>query len=80
MTLNIGVYLGSSTGSKPADINIVNEFSDWFSEQNYNLIFGGTETGLMMHLVKRIKNSRIKYIKRMRITISRVKNVFFLSC
>ncbi|MFL2679040.1 MAG: LOG family protein [Alphaproteobacteria bacterium] len=60
MTLNIGVFLGSRIGSEPSNINIVNEFSDWFSEQNYNLIFGGTETGLMMHLVKRIKNKKVR--------------------
>ncbi len=60
MTLNIGVFLGSNTGSEASNINIVNEFSDWFSEQNYNLIFGGTETGLMMHLVKRIKKKNLR--------------------
>ncbi len=60
MTLNIGVFLGSSTGNEHSNINIVNEFSDWFSQQNYNLIFGGTETGLMMHLVKRIKKKNLR--------------------
>ena len=36
------------------NIKIVKEFSKWFCSQKYNLIFGGTETGLMLELVKNV--------------------------
>ena len=34
----------------------------WFSSQNYNLIFGGSETGLMYELVKGIYKDGCKII------------------
>ena len=61
MNLNVAVFLGSKLGSDLKNIEIVKDFTEWFCSKNYNLIFGGTETGLMLELVKNLfkKNSRI---------------------
>jgi len=61
MNLNVAVFLGSKLGSDSKNIKIVKEFSEWFCSENYNLIFGGTETGLMLELVKNVfkKKSQI---------------------
>ncbi len=58
MTLNVAVFLGSKLGNDPKNIILVKEFSEWFSSKKYNLIFGGTESGLMVQLAKNvIKNN-----------------------
>ena len=54
MNLNVAVFLGSKLGSDLKNIEIVKEFTEWFCSKNYNLIFGGTETGLMLELVKNL--------------------------
>ena len=61
MNLNVAVFLGSKLGNDSKNIKIVEEFSEWFCSENYNLIFGGTETGLMLRLVKNVfkKNSHV---------------------
>ena len=61
MSLNVAVFLGSKLGNDLKNLEIVKDFSEWFCSENYNLIFGGTETGLMLELVKNLfkKNSQI---------------------
>ena len=60
MSLNVAVFLGSKVGSDSKNIKIVNEFSEWFCSNKYNLIFGGTETGLMLQLVKNAFKKNLK--------------------
>ena len=59
MSLNVAVFLGSKVGSDTKNIKIVKEFSEWFCSKKYNLIFGGTETGLMLELVKNVFKKKI---------------------
>jgi len=54
MNLNVAVFLGSKLGSDSKNLKIVKDFSKWFCSENYNLIFGGTETGLMLELAKNV--------------------------
>ena len=61
MNLNVAVFLGSKLGKDSKNLKIVKDFAEWFGSENHNLIFGGTETGLMLELVKNLskKNSQI---------------------
>ena len=61
MNLNVAVFLGSKLGKDSKNLKIIKDFSEWFGSENHNLIFGGTETGLMLELVKNLskKNSQI---------------------
>ncbi len=52
MTLNVAVFLGSKLGNNPKNIILVKEFSEWFASKKYNLIFGGTESGLMAQMAE----------------------------
>ena len=54
MNLNVAVFLGSKLGKDSKNLKIIKEFSEWFGSENHNLIFGGTETGLMLELVKNL--------------------------
>ena len=54
MSLNVAVFLGSKLGSDSKNLKIVEDFSEWFCSENYNLIFGGTESGLMLKLAKKV--------------------------
>ena len=60
MTLNVAVFLGSKLGNNPKNLILVKEFSEWFSSKNYNLIFGGTESGLMAQLAKNVIKNNCK--------------------
>ncbi len=62
MNLNVAVFLGSKLGNDSKNLKIIRDFSVWFSSQNYNLIFGGSETGLMYELVKDIYRGGCKII------------------
>ena len=62
MNLNVAVFLGSKLGNDSKNLKIIRDFSVWFSSQNYNLIFGGSETGLMHELVKGIYKDGCKII------------------
>ena len=64
MNLNVAVFLGSNLGNDLKNLEIINDFSEWFGSENHNLIFGGTETGLMLELAKNLskkKNANYKY-------------------
>ena len=62
MSLNVAVFLGSKVGSDARNLKIVKEFSEWFCSEKYNLIFGGTETGLMLELVKNAFKKNLQII------------------
>ena len=62
MSLNVAVFLGSKVGSDAKNLKIVKEFSEWFCSEKYNLIFGGTETGLMLELVKNAFKKNLQII------------------
>ena len=62
MNLNVAVFLGSKLGSDSKNLKIIKEFSEWFGSENHNLIFGGTETGLMLELVKNLSKKKLKII------------------
>ena len=60
MTLNIAVFLGSRDSNNKKCLMLINNFSEWFSSENFNLIFGGTETGLMGKLAKNVLQNNCK--------------------
>ena len=60
MTLNIAVFLGSRDSNNKKCLMLINNFSKWFSSENFNLIFGGTETGLMGKLAKNVLKNNCK--------------------
>ena len=62
MSLNVAVFLGSKVGNDTKNLKVVREFSKWFCSQKYNLIFGGTETGLMLELVKSVFKKNLQII------------------
>ena len=62
MSLNVAVFLGSKVGSDLKNLKIVKDFSEWFCSEKYNLIFGGTETGLMLELVKNVFKKNLQII------------------
>ena len=53
MTLNIAVFLGSRDSNNKKCLMLIDDFAKWFSSENFNLIFGGNETGLMGKLAKK---------------------------
>tara|TARA_B100000963_G_scaffold359760_1_gene388092 strand:+ start:1425 stop:1985 length:561 start_codon:yes stop_codon:yes gene_type:complete len=62
MNLNVAVFLGSKLGNDLKNIQTVKDFSEWFCSEKYNLIFGGTETGLMLELVKNVFKKNLQII------------------
>ena len=54
MTLNIAVFLGSRDSNNKKCLMLIDDFAKWFSSENFNLIFGGNETGLMGKLAKKM--------------------------
>ncbi len=62
MNLNVAVFLGSKLGNDKKNLKIIRDFSEWFGTENHNLIFGGTETGLMLELVKDISRRKKQVI------------------
>ena len=60
MKLNIGFFLGSHFGSSKKYSLLVKKVSDWINESNHNVVFGGTESGLMLKLVSSLNNKNIK--------------------
>ena len=51
MKLNIGFFLGSKFGKGKKFSNLANKVAKWVNKNNHNIIFGGTETGIMRDLV-----------------------------
>ena len=64
MNLNVAVFLGSNLGNDLKNLEIINDFSEWFGSENHNLIFGGTETGLMLELAKNLSKKKTQIISR----------------
>ena len=62
MKLNIGVFLGSHYGRSKSYSLLVNKVSEWINESNHNVVFGGTESGLMLRLVSNLNNKNTKVI------------------
>ena len=62
MNLNVAVFLGSNLGNDLKNLEIINDFSEWFGSENHNLIFGGTETGLMLELAKNLSKKKTQII------------------
>ena len=60
MTLKIGVFLGSKKGINLKNLKLINKFSDFFLPGKFELIFGGSETGLMKELAKKISRKNCK--------------------
>ena len=60
MSINIGVFLGSHEGDTKRYKVIINQFADWVGKKKHNLIFGGAESGLMLHLAKKLKIHNVK--------------------
>ena len=54
MSLNIGVFLGSKLGNEKKVFNLIDKFAQWFVKENHTLIIGGTDSGLMQFLAKKI--------------------------
>ena len=59
MKLNIGIFLGSKFGKGENFNNLVKDLSKLINQTGHNVIYGGTETGLMGELVKNV-NDKIK--------------------
>ena len=51
MKLNIGFFLGSKFGKGKNFSNLTKKVAKWLNQNNHNIIFGGTETGIMKDLV-----------------------------
>ena len=64
MKLNIGFFLGSKFGKGKNFSNLTKKVAKWVNQNNHNVIFGGTETGIMRDLVVNLdrKKSRITAI------------------
>ena len=64
MKLNIGFFLGSKFGKGQSFSNLTKKVAKWVNKNNHNVIFGGTETGIMRDLVVNLdrKKSRITAI------------------
>jgi len=62
MKLNIGFFLGSHYGKSKSYSLLVNKVSEWINESNHNIVFGGTESGLMLRLVSNLNNKNTKVI------------------
>ena len=62
MNLNVAVFLGSKIGKDSTNLKIIKDFSEWFGSENHNLIFGGTETGLMLELAKNLSKKKTQII------------------
>ena len=60
MKLNIGFFLGSHYGKSKSYSLLVNKVSEWINESNHNVVFGGTESGLMLRLVSNLNNKDVK--------------------
>ena len=60
MTLKIGVFLGSKKRINLKNLKLINKFSDFFLPGKFELIFGGSETGLMKELAKKISRKIVK--------------------
>ena len=56
MKLNIGFFLGSHYGKSKNYSLLVDKVSEWINESNHNVVFGGTESGLMLRLVSNLNN------------------------
>ena len=64
MKLNIGFFLGSKFGKGKNFSNLTKKVAKWVNQNNHNVIFGGTETGIMRDLVVNLdkKESKITAI------------------
>jgi len=62
MKLNIGFFLGSHYGKSKNYSLLVDKVSEWINESNHNVVFGGTESGLMLRLVSNLNNKNTKVI------------------
>ena len=51
MKLNIGFFLGSKFGKGKSFSDLTKKVAKWVNKNNHNIIFGGTETGIMKDLV-----------------------------
>ena len=51
MKLNIGFFLGSKSGKGNNYSNLTKKVSEWLNQSTHNVVFGGTETGIMRDLV-----------------------------
>lgn len=54
MSLNLGVFLGSSVGINPKHRKTVIDFADWIGKKDINVVFGGSELGLMKDMIERL--------------------------
>ncbi|MDC3091008.1 TIGR00730 family Rossman fold protein [Rickettsiales bacterium] len=60
MSLNIGIFCGSKFGRSDSYSNITKKLANWIGKNQYNIIFGGTNLGLMKVLVKEASKYDIK--------------------
>jgi uncharacterized protein (TIGR00730 family) len=52
MPLNIGIFCGSKLGSSVSYSNTTKKLANWIGVNQHNIVFGGTNLGLMKVLVK----------------------------
>lgn len=60
MKLNIGFFLGSKFGKGKNFSNLTKKVAKLISKNNHNIIFGGTETGIMRDLVVNLDKNKSK--------------------
>ena len=59
MKLNIGFFLGSKFGKGKNFSNLTKKVAKWVNKNNHNIIFGGTETGIMRDLVVNLDKNEL---------------------
>lgn len=60
MSLNIGIFCGSKYGQSDSYSNTTRKLANWIGKNQYNIIFGGTNLGLMKVLVQEASKYDIK--------------------
>ena len=60
MSLNIGVFCGSKIGGQICYTNVTKKLANWIGKNKYNIVFGGTDLGLMRVLVKEASKYNIR--------------------
>jgi len=60
MKLNIGFFLGSKLGKGRNYSNLTKKVAKWLNQRKHNIIFGGTETGIMRDLVVNLNKNELR--------------------
>ncbi len=60
MKLNIGFFLGSKSGKGNNYSNLTKKVSEWLNQSTHNVVFGGTETGIMRDLVVNLNKKELR--------------------